>query len=308
MPNSKKKNKKRPPLQMVRSTERQSITNLKRKIKFEFTDAYHSILSMSWSGFLFFTFFIYILVNFLFALCYFLCGPAALSALSVNPWNRFLDVFFFSVQTLSTIGYGKITPLSLSSNLLVTFESITGLMGLALITGIMFSRFARPTARVVFSKVAVVNEHDGVESLIFRIGNERLNQIVEARVGVVLIIDETTKEGESYRSLYDLKLERDQTPLFTFTWTVVHPMNSDSPINGYNADDFLAHNAEILVTVSGIDDTFSQTIHSRYSYLPGDILWNHRFIDILKRTDKTFFIDMDNIHTVLPLENESKKT
>jgi len=259
---------------------------------------------MSWTRFLFFTFFIYISVNIVFALGYFLCGPQALSSLSVNPTDRFLDVFFFSVQTLSTIGYGKITPLSLSSNILVTFESITGVMALALITGILFSRFARPTARVVFSRVAVINDHDGVESLIFRIGNQRLNQIVEARIGVVLMIDERTKEGEFYRSLYDLKLERDQTPIFTFTWTVVHPIQRESPLHGFTAEKFLTSNAEIIVTVSGVDDTFSQTIHSRYSYLPGDILWRHRFVDILKRTDKTFFIDMDNIHTALPLEEK----
>jgi inward rectifier potassium channel len=120
---------------------------------------------------------------------------------------------------------------------------------------------------------------------------------------VVLVVDEKTMEGESYRSIYDLKLERNQTPIFTFTWTVVHPIDSESPIKGFTAEKFLNRNAEILVTVSGVDDTFPQTIHSRYSYLPGDILWRHRFIDILKRTDKTFFIDMDNIHTTLPLEN-----
>jgi inward rectifier potassium channel len=202
---------------------------------------------------------------------YFLCGPDALTALPGDAQSRFFEDFFFSVQTMSTIGYGKMAPVSLGANILV------------------------------FSNVAVVNKHDGVESLVFRIGNERLNQIVEARISVVLIIDEVTQEGESYRTLYDLDLERNQTPIFTFTWTVVHPNTEKSPLRGLTKEDLVKQNAEILVTVAGVDDTFSQTIHSRHSYTMEHILWRHRFVDILRRTEDSFFIDMDNIHTVHPL-------
>lgn len=299
---TKPKRKARAPLKMNRSVSRPGITNLTRNVKFQFSDAYHSILSLSWSTFLFITLLSYLGTNIIFAACYYLCGPGALTSLSVDPTERFLDVFFFSVQTMSTIGYGKMAPVSLGANILVTLESIVGLMGFALVTGVIFSRFARPTARVVFSKVAVINKHDGIESFIFRIGNERLNQIVEARVNVVLVVDEKTKEGESYRTLYDLGLERSQTPLFTFSWTVVHPITEKSPLYGLAKEDLESKNAEILVTVAGVDDTFSQTIHSRFSYTASHILWKHAFVDILKRTDDSFFIDMDNIHTVRPLD------
>lgn len=280
---------------------RQGSGALKRNVKFQFSDAYHSILSQSWPNFIYILLLIYLTVNCLFAFEYYFCGPAALTGLSHDPLQRFLDVFFFSVQTLSTIGYGHMSPLNLGANLLVTLESVTGLMGFALVTGIIFSRFARPTARVVFSNVAVINSHDGIPSFIFRIGNERLNQIVEARVNVVLVIDEKTKEGESYRTLYDLDLERSQTPLFTFSWTVVHPISEKSPMYKFTEKTLVEKGAEILVTVTGVDDTFSQTIHSRYSYLPHQILWGHAFVDILERTDESFFIDMDNIHTTRPL-------
>ncbi len=299
---TKIKKKPRAPLRMSRDANRKGTTTaLRRSVKFQFSDAYHSLLSQSWQAFLAIMLLGYLGVNLLFALGYFLCGPEALTGLSFDPIKRYLDVFFFSVQTLSTIGYGHLAPMSLAANLLVTLESVTGLMGFALVTGIIFSRFARPTARVVFSNVAVINKHDGVESLIFRIGNERLNQIVEARVNVALVVNETTKEGESYRTIYDLDLERSQSPLFTFSWTVVHPITEKSPMYKMTQEKLVEKDAEILVTLAGVDDTFSQTIHSRYSYVPEQILWDHVFVDILKRTDDSFFIDMDNIHTTRPL-------
>jgi inward rectifier potassium channel len=298
---NKPKKKHRAPLRMSRDMNRRGNNSLKRNVRFQFSDAYHSILSQSWQTFLATLLLGYLGTNLFFALGYFLCGPEALTGLSADPFKRYLDVFFFSVQTLSTIGYGHLAPVSLSANILVTLESVTGLMGFALVTGIIFSRFARPTARVVFSNVAVITKHDGVESFIFRIGNERLNQIVEARVSVVLVIEEKTKEGETYRTLYDLDLERSQSPLFTFSWTVVHPITEKSPMYKLTKEKLIEKDAEVLVTVAGVDDTFSQTIHSRYSYMPDQILWDRTFVDILKRTEDSFLIDMDNIHTTRPL-------
>jgi inward rectifier potassium channel len=263
----KNKSKKRPG-GVYRTLNRNGSLNIIRKGgKLRVTDAYHSVLSISWTTFLLMTFALYLGLNLLFALGYYLCGPDALSSLSqVSNGRRFMDVFFFSVQTLSTIGYGKITPVSLGANLIVTVQALVGVMGLALMTGLFFARFARPTARVIFSSHALVTEHDGVSSLVFRIANERLNQIIEAQIRVVLFRDEVTVEGEKYRNIYDLELERSQTPLFALSLTIVHPITSKSPIFNLTKEELLKSRSEIMVSVTGIDETFAQPIYSRFSY------------------------------------------
>lgn len=243
------------------------------------------------------------MTNVLFALAFLLCGPGALAGADLSSEShRFFDAFFFSVQTLATIGYGRITPMGLPANFLVTFEALLGLTGLALVTGLLFARFSRPTARVTFSRMAVVNTHDEIPSLIFRIANERLNQIVEAQVTVVLSRNEVTAEGEKYRTFCDLKLERRRSPVFALTWTIVHPMDEESPLYGVSPEELLESEAELIVSLTGIDDTFSQTIHTRFSYTPQEILWDHGFADILNRTDEgLLMVDFDRLHDVVKL-------
>ena len=232
-------------------------------------DVYHRALSVSWSRFLLDTVLLYLAANLIFAFLYYLCGPEGLSGTTGDtPWHRFSDEFFFSVQTFSTIGYGKIVPASFAANVVVTLESLAGLLGFALATGILFSRFSRPTARVIFSDVAVINSHEGVPSFIFRIANERLNQVVDAEISVVLSIAEKTKEGESYRTFYDLNLERKKSPIFILTWTVVHPITPDSPLYGRSKEDLIDAQAEIVVSFLGLDETFAQTIHARFFLHP----------------------------------------
>jgi inward rectifier potassium channel len=260
-------------------------------------DAYHTLLSLSWSKFLTLLIFTYLIINTTFAILYMACGPDALSGVGHETKSRhFTDAFFFSVQTFSTIGYGKLTPASIAANILVTLEALTGLLSVALATGLIFSRFSRPTARVMFSDSAVVTDHDGTLSLIFRMANQRQNQIVEANVSVVISIYETTKEGERFRTFYDLKLERSHSPLFALTWTIVHSIEKDSPLFGKTKQDLVDSEVEILVTMSGIDETFSQTVHSRFSYTPDEIHWHKKFTDMLTRKDGLVSVDMSRMH------------
>lgn len=272
-----------------------------------FSDLYHSLLSISWPVFFLFVLIFYLLINFSFAIGYFLCGPGALAGtnhlgLIENGMDYFLDCFFFSVQTLATIGYGRVSPVGFVPNFLVTIEALVGLLSLAVITGLLYARFARPTARIIFSRVAIIAKQDGVPSFFFRMGNERLNQISEAHVNVTLLKDETTQEGEQYRNFYDLALERNHSPIFNMTWTVLHPINAQSPLYGMTKEDLIRDKAEILVTLTGSDATFSQPIHARFSYTPEEISWNGRFKDILFRENNgTVRVALEDIHELLIL-------
>ena len=267
-----------------------------------YTDLYHSLLSTSWPRFFALLVVCFFSINGLFGLFYYLCGPAALSGVHTNtPLARYLDCFFFSVQTIATIGYGRINSTGLTANLLVTFEALTGLLGLALATGLLFSRFSRPTARVAFSRVAIMGPHDGVPSLVFRMANRRFNQIVEAQVSVTASMNIVTLEGERYRDFYDLKLERSRSPLFALSWTVVHSIDRESPLYGLSAEQLREREVEILVSLTGIDDTFSQSISTRFSYSPDDIVWNSLFADMLSRnSDGNLLIDLSQLNRLRP--------
>lgn len=246
-------------------------------------DFYHWVLVLTWPKFFLIAVGTYIGMNLLFGSLYYLMGADALSGLTFpGEFGRFQESFFFSVQTFATIGYGKLTPSSLGANILVTFETITGILSVALTTGVLFARFSRPTARIVFSKVATISEIDGESSFIFRLANERSNQIVEAQVSVVMICTETTKEGVTYRNLYDLKLERSRSPVFAASWVVVHPIDKTSPLYGRSSrNELAAIQTEFFVSVSGIDDTFGQIINARFSYIPEEIEFNRSFEDMM---------------------------
>lgn len=240
-------------------------------------DLYHGLLTVRWSGFFGLLALSYAAFNMAFALLYLLAGDGIGNA---RP-GSFADAFFFSVQTMATIGYGQMYPQSLAANLLVCLEVLLGMSGLALATGVIFARFSRPTARVLFSRIAVVAPYDGVQTLMFRAANQRRNQILEAQVSVSLLRDEQTGEGTAMRRFHDLALMRARTPMFGLTWVVMHRIDEISPLYRATAQTLAAESAEIVVTLIGLDATFAQTVHARHSYVAGDIVWNRRFADIL---------------------------
>ena len=189
-------------------------------------DLYHNLLTLPWPIFLVALSLVYLGLNVLFALLYLAGGDAIASA---RP-GVFADAFFFSVETLSTIGYGQMSPTTLYGNIIMTCEALAGLMLVAVAAGLMFARFSRPTARVLFSKVAVIAPHDRVPTLTLRLANVRRNQILEAQVSVTLVRDERTAEGEWMRRFYDLRLARHRSPIFAMTFTVMHEIDDASPL------------------------------------------------------------------------------
>lgn len=295
---SKNHDQLHPSPQSSRLVSRTGQFNVARRVRHpSFKDFYHSMMTLPWKDFLLWIASAYLLINLCFAVLYTIMGASELEGIAHTGSARFWDCFFFSVQTFATIGYGVIHPVGRMANLLVTLESLSSLLSVGLVTGLMFARFSRPTARVVFSNRALIALHDGIPSLIFRMGNARFNQILEARVSVTVARFEKTAEGESYRTFYDLKLERSVSPIFVLTWTVVHPIDEESPLYGMTQEKMLETETEIVVSVVGIDDTFSQTIYSRYSYTVKEVEWGRKFKDILSRAeDGRVLVNLDGIH------------
>ncbi len=261
-------------------------------------EPYHLMLTIPWRGFLTLISLGYVALNTLFALAYSLQKNAIANA---RPGN-FLDVFFFSIQTMSSIGYGFLYPQTVYANVLVTIEALLGVLGVAMATGLMFARFSRPTARVLFSRVAVIIPCNGVPTLMFRAANQRRNQILEAQLRVRLARDEISAEGDFMRRLHDLKLIRSQTPLFTLSWTAMHQINEHSPLYGATAESLTESEAELLVSLNGLDETVAQTVHTRHTFAAKEILWNMRFVDIVKWTEEgSRYIDYRSFHEVTPL-------
>ncbi len=184
--------------------------------------------------------------------------------------------------------------------MVVTCAALVGLLGVAMATGLIFSKFARPTARVVFSRVAVITEYDGFPSLMFRMANERGNQVAEAELHITMVRAETTKEGDKVRRMYDMSLVRSHSIVFILTWTAIHRIDEASPLFGATAESLRKAQTEIVVSLQGHDETFSQTIHARHSYIPDEVLWNARFVDILTvLPDGRRQIDHNRFHDVI---------
>ncbi len=239
-------------------------------------DLYHGALTIGWPWFLLYATLAYLTVNALFALLY-LLRPGSIQ--NAQP-GSFLDAFFFSVQCMSTIGFGNLLPTTIYANTLVTAEAIVYLAVTALATGSVFARISRPTARVMFASCAVIGPYNGVPTLSFRLGNRRTSQILEATVGVSLLKYERTAEGDLFRRFYDLKLARSHTPVFSLTFTVMHPIDEESPLAGLTAETMEDAEAEILITVTGLEEVTTQNVHARHSYSWPELQWGARFTDI----------------------------
>ena len=202
---------------------------------------------------------------------------------------------------MASIGYGAMYPRTYYANAVVAIEALFGLMGLAIATGLMFARFSQPSARVLFSRVAAISTYNGVPMLMFRTANERHNQILEAQVKLTLVRDEISSEGQFMRRFYDLKLVRSASPVFALTWTVMHPIDETSPLYDMTTEDMANDNFELVVTLTGIDETVNQTIHARHSFLADEILFNMRFLDILSvSSDGRRVVDYTRFHDVVP--------
>jgi inward rectifier potassium channel len=265
-------------------------------------DLYHRTLTLSWPGFLLLAVAVYLTANLVFAVLYFL-QPGSIE--HARP-GFFRDAFFFSVETFGTIGYGVLAPATDYANVVMTIETLFGIMLVALTTGMMFARVSRPTARVMFSDVAVVSDFDGQPTLMVRMANRRLNQIVQAEVEISLVCNERTREGIFMRRFYNLKTVHDRTPVFAMSFLVMHQLDASSPLFGATTQSLRDIEAEILVAVTGLDETMGQNVHARMSYLPDEIMFGYRFADMFGYTpDGRRAIDYRHFHATRKVEGDS---
>ncbi len=261
-------------------------------------DLYFYFLEGGWVRF--FTVFtaLYVLINVFFAGLYIL-QPGCVAG--VAP-NSFSDAFYFSVQTLSTIGFGSMSPITDYGHAVVTAEAIVSLVVVALSTGFVFAKASRPRSSILFSNKLVLTTRHGVQTLMMRIGNGRGNEIVDATMKVAVLMEEVSPEGHHMRRLHDLKLVRDRTPVFVLSWTVMHEIDETSPLYGLSWEDENSSIVTMITTVTGHDGTYGQTVYDRRLYYTEDIVVGHKFVDVISQLpDGRLMIDYTKFHNTEPL-------
>jgi inward rectifier potassium channel len=261
-----------------------------------FRDVYYLFLRISWWWAIAWIVGIYLALNAVFAAVYLALG----GVVNVRP-HSFWDAFCFSVQTMGTIGYGSMYPTSVGANVVMVTESVVSLLVTALATGLVFAKFSRSSARVAFSRHAVIGPMDGVPTLMIRVGNERGNAILEATIRVALMRTEHLKEGTVFYRMVDLKLTRDRSPAMSRSWTVMHPIDAASPLHGVTPESAAKDEVEILANVVGTDDTSLQPVHARRTYVDKEILWGARHADVLSEDKEgRLTLDVREFHNVTP--------
>jgi inward rectifier potassium channel len=259
-------------------------------------DVYHRILEMRWRSFLAIAFACYVLVHALFALVY-LAEPGSIA----NADGTFWSAYFFSVQTMMTIGYGGMTPATPFANVVVLVEAFLGLLATAMLTGLVFAKFTKPSSAVLWADVACIALHDGVPTLSVRMANARGNRIVEAGLTLVVLYNDTTAEGERFRRIQDLRLVRRSSPVFYVSWTAMHPIDESSPLFGETQASLADKAVEIIAVLTGVDETSAQSVTARRSYLAADLRFGERYADIIDvGPDGERVIDYRRFHDTRP--------
>src|ERR1700751_2651388 len=271
--------------------------------KFDWRDTYHFILTLTWPGFAGLIFGLYLLINVVFAALYMLDAHAVAEL----PPGSFLHAFFFSVETLATVGYGHMYPVSFYGHLIAMFEIMVGMFGLAVITGLIFVRFSRPTARIHFSKVAVIAPFDGVPNLMIRIANLRHQAMVEPEFRMLLIRSIITAEGDEVRRFRSLKLDFDHLIAFPTVLTVRHRIDEESPLFGMTAKDFQQQDIRIFTSIVGVDTVIVAPVQSFRDYNYDQIEWNRRFVEIYDQNEEgdwtVDYARVDETENIAPIQN-----
>lgn len=267
-------------------------------------DWYHDLLWVPWPKFLAALIMMFVSINLFFGLIYFGLGIDGFSTLNESSrMGVFWECFFFSVQTFSTIGYGHMAPIGFSQNVAVAIEAFLGMISVAVIAGLCFSRFSRPVARLIFSQNALITTYFGKQSLVFRLANERGNQIAEATLYCVVLKDMRDGQGRFLRKQFDLKLLRKRNIFFTGSWTVIHEIDEESPFWNVTAAQMKHLNLEVVISFSGHDTIYDSGVRGRWSYLFNEILFEHEFEDMVTRTGNKLMVDLKSISNVRPLED-----
>ncbi|MEY4110715.1 MAG: hypothetical protein RLZZ46_1070 [Bacteroidota bacterium] len=238
---------------------------------------YHDLIDMSWPGFIGLIFLVYFLVNIIFALLYYYVGTQHLAGVEgISEWDKFTEAFFFSAQSLTTVGYGRISPIGFWASFIASVEAMTGLLGFALITGLLYGKFTRPNAKILFSKTAVMAPHKNINAFMFRIVNERKNQLLEIEAQLIFSFNQNASEKKN-RVYIPLELENSKINFFPLPWTIVHPINAESPLFGRTEKDMEDGDAEFIIMIKAYDDSFSQNVYRRFSYTYKEIKWGAKF-------------------------------
>jgi inward rectifier potassium channel len=263
---------------------------------------YHLLLDISWPKLFALVLAFYFLGNALFAFAYEACGPQALQG-NMGVQSPFLRALFFSIETSSTIGYSTLNASGLGAYILMAIEVLLGLLSFAVLTGVVFARFSRPTAQIVYSHRAVIAPYRDGTAFMFRVVNARSDQIIQLRAHLTLTRFETVK-GVRMRQYYTLPLERPGVMFFPLSWTVVHPIDETSPLAGMTEEELKASKAEFLILLTGTDETSSEPVHSRSSYIADEVVWNARFANVFVPPEhgKKVAIDLERFHQIEPVE------
>ena len=282
-----------------RLMNRDGTSNVRRRgiSFFQSLSFYHELITMSWWKFNLMIFISYLTVNLIFSCLYFFGDIDNIGGMMAQTnFEKFMEAFFFSTQTLSTVGFGRLNPEGFFNSSVAAIESMTGLLGFALATGLLYGRFSRPVAKVIFSDHALVAPYRDMKALMFRFGNLRKSQLLELEVEVNLSFVEE-ENGKPVRRFVQLDLERKRVAILSMTWTVVHPIDKNSPIVNWTSEDFEKNNCEVIIIVKAFEETFSQTVYARTSYKPDEILCNVRFVPVIAAgPNGSVIIELDKIH------------
>jgi inward rectifier potassium channel len=246
---------------------------------------YQWLLDMPWWQFHLFMILYFAVLNLIFVGLYFWAGIDHFVGLfAETDFERFMEVLFFSIQTFTTVGYGRVNPLGVSTGIIASIEALTGVLTVAVATGLLFAKFSRPLTKLVFSKQALHSKtRDGKEALMFRFANSRDNQITDVTVQVILALDvEIKDDGMTTWKYYNLELERNRINFLPLSWTVVHYIDENSPLYGLTEQEIKDSNAEVLILIALFDDTFAQTVHIRHSYKHDEWVWGKHFAPMFK--------------------------
>jgi len=263
--------------------------NIKRvePSKWHSTSIYHALILMSWRKFNLIVFVYFLGINLFFAVCYYVAGIDGLKGIEgVTAWEKFLEAFFFSTQTLSTVGFGRISPASNIISTIAAVESLIGLLGFALATGLLYGRFSRPQVHIIFSKNAIIAPFKDGKAFQFRIVNRMKNSQITDMEARIIVAKFEVENGVKIRRFRPMELELSTITFFPLSWTINHPITENSPIYGMNFKDLKEANAEFLIILNGFDDTFSQTVHRRFSYTVDEVICGARFVSVFSESEK----------------------
>jgi len=267
---------------------------------FEGINFFHTLVTMKWSHFFGYIVLGYFIVNLLFASIYSFIGVENLTGTQgMSPFEQFMEAFFFSAQTITTLGYGRVAPLGLPANIIAAIESLLGLLFFALATGLLYGRFSKPISKIKYSNKAVIAPYKDINGFMFRLINPRKNELFDVEMNVSISMK---RPNSQLRDFHILELERTKVRFFPSMWTVVHPIDKNSPLYGLKEEDFFDKDFEFIAMLKAFDESSGQMVYSRSSYKPSEIEWGQKFIYAVEHKNGKIIIDIDKLSDSNPAE------